>query len=785
MNLSKNIFRIILIFLLFEISIGKIFSQTQPAKIGAMVQVKNQKTQFRFFHSSPQVWELTNQYGVKIIRNKIQGGTVLETKTINIDGIKASDSTSAKWQPYFKPDSAAYYELFRLSLNIHETKKTPTERNLENSKDSLSIQTSLGHDLKTEVYFYAFIASCEKYNAAKLAGLAYDDSDVQNQYRYEYNISTNVPSSILAIGDTTITILPNYFTPNIATPKPKSSIQRKLILLSWNADSLKNTFFNYYVQRKVVGQSKFEQLNDLGLIKGVDSTSQLTFNDSIPNKTKKYVYRIVGKTYFDDFIVSDSIEVDYKQYLELQIGIDSVRRLGSIIRANWQVKKETTEPLNTLIKYYKFSVSNNDTTNFTVLQNNISLNNTSLQIPFSAVSAVVDTTMGMYYRITAIGIENDEISSPAYLVFSKKNTSRPSKPKNLAVAGTNQQNEDHYVVVSYSANPEPNIIGYKVFRQMGADTNLIEISGGIKNKLLITDSLSSKMEYPLIKYYVVAFNDDNRRSDPAIIEYTKKDTRGPISPIITNYTVAFTDVTLFWNNSPDTDIKETVLLRKLMNSQDPWVVVKVFTKNENVSEYVDKGLTKGSTYVYTMYATDEAGNNSCFDIVKFRNSSATEDCYQLVPVKITASKKQDFTDFKAVLTIEKPKIVLSWSYPAINEVESYEVFRAVNPIISTPNNSFLTSWKSFRPNDESIEDIDTKYTFLYTYAIRINFKDGTVSDLRTLTVKIPSMENCTFDQQIINSSKMNGNLNETSCYEIILQSGFDSNYKEYKAEIKK
>ena len=785
MNFLKRTPFFILLIGICMLMVNTISAQTPTNKIAVLTQTKNNKIQFRWFHSSAPTWQNANQYGYVITRKTLNSSNqVIATNIINIDGITGSDSTSAKWAPYFKVDSAAYYTLFRTTVGRYDATQTVQERMDEYKKDTTAPRLIPNHSVGTELFAYAFMASCEKYNAAKLAGLAYDDIDIQTQYKYEYKISTRVPANVMSIGDTTITINPNNFTVPIMPPKPKANVQAKLVFLSWNADSLKNTFYNYYVQRKEAGKGSFVQLNEYGLLNAADSTNQLVFRDSIPNKTKRYVYRIVGKTYFDDFIVSDSIFVENKQYLELQIGLDSVRRVGNLIKANWQVQKQTSDPLNTIIKYYYFSVSNNESSNFNILQNNISLNNTSLQIPFSAVSAVVDTSKSMYYKITAIGIENDEISSPAYLVFSKKNTSRPSKPQNLNVLGTNQQSDDHFVVVSWSANPEPNIVGYKVFRQIGSDTTLVEISGGIKNKLLITDSLSSKMEYATIKYFVVAFNDDNRRSDAATIDYNKKDTRGPISPIITNYDVVFNDVTLYWENSPDKDIKETVLLRKLMNSQDPWVVVKKVLKGENISEFLDKNLTKGETYIYTIYSTDESGNNSCFDQSKFKSTNKADACYQLVPVKIVSTKKAEFTDFKAILTIEKPKISLSWSY-ASNEVDSYEVYRYAALTDPLKNDVLLTSWKSFRANENVTEDLDTQYLYTYNYAIRINFKDGTVSDLRAVKVIIPDLKNCTFEQQIIHSSKMTNNLFETSCYEIILQDGFDTNKMQYKGEIKK
>lgn len=761
------------------------YGQTPTGKIVVLSQVKNNTVQFRFFQSTPDTWQKANQYGYQIVRKTMQGTQVIATKTINIDGIKASDSTSTKWVPYFKKDSAAYYSLFRLTAGVYDATRTQAQRIAENSRDSVNIQAMPQHTALTELFAYSFMAAGEKYNAAKLAGLGYDDTDIQTQYQYEYKISTRIPTNVMVVNDTTIKInTPGVNTPKVLPPKPKVVIDKRLVYLSWNGDSLRNNFYFYHVLRRSSAQSKFEQINDVGLINGSEETNQIVYRDSIPNKTLKYTYRIAGKTYFDDLNTSDSIVIDIKQYIDVDINIQSVNRVGSNLNINWVTQTPLSTPIASNIKYYTLSVSNNDSTQYKVLQNNISLNLTSLSIPFSSVKAVVDTTKGMYFKILAVGLENDITESSAFYLFANQDKRPPNKPQNLSVQGSNQASGNHHVTLSWTANTESNLLGYKVFRKIGNDTTLVEISGGVKNKISIIDTLHSKMEYPILTYYVAAFNQDNRRSDFSIITYLKKDTRGPISPIITDYSIINTSVILNWKNSPDIDVAQTVILRKELNSTAPWVTVKIIGKTETLTQFEDKNLVEGKTYVYTMYAIDDSNNQSCYDVPSYNSSLKAEDCYQLMPVKVVSnSPKPEFTNFTGLVAIESPKIDLTWSYDG-TKVKNYEVYRSVKTLTDQASPSLL-SWKSFTSLYTNFTDLDVSYNKLYTYAIRANFEDGTTSNLKKIEVNVPNFSACTYEKQIIRSSKLLQAVDDMACYEIILQTGFDSSKLNYKAEIKK
>ncbi len=594
-------------------------------------------------------------------------------------------------------------------------------------------------------YAFALFSADLKYNAAKLAGLGYDDITAVSGQKYRYIIKVNTPTGLrisaptdpIVIGQDSIDIVTNFSALPII-PKPVIKFKSVKNELSWNFEAQKDYYGSYYVERRDSGVVAYTRLTPQLISKLSKTSDSLYYLDAVSNIKKRYYYRIVGKTYFDELVYSPEESIVIRKSYRVTPLIQSLKKkTATSHEVIWKFPSDNSIFPQDSLSHYNIYVSNySDSAYIKLNPSNLLKTATTYDIPHSILLSKVDSSRNYYFKLTAITIDGEQLSSIPYLMIPMDKTP-PATPTNLVAVdvSTSQTSPICITKVSWTPNTEPDLLGYKVFRKVTGATEMIEISGGIKMAAFVNDSLNRNMSIPELTYYVIAFDKNYNQSATATIKYKKPDKRGPITPIITGYSVQGTNVNLQIQQSVDSDVKEHTILRKDINvTSTNWDIVTVIPNTDKSTSYLDNTAIGGNTYVYTIFAVDSSGNKSCFN----PSTQLPEDCYQLILVSLKNIKKPVVNNFSAKLDSASNSIVLSWDYLANPELENFELYRtedttAVNTLTTNPS-----LWKLANLNDRNTIDDRFAYGKKLKYMIRAAYKDGTISDFSSVTLVIPN-----------------------------------------------
>ncbi|MGL4632469.1 MAG: fibronectin type III domain-containing protein, partial [Leadbetterella sp.] len=528
----------------------------------------------------------------------------------------------------------------------------------------------------------------------------------------------------------------------------------------------------------------YKKVSNELIIKGSDLIDDIVTFDSLPNVNSRYLYRLIGKTYFDEYIVSDSVAFDYYSLANTAPNLKLVKKLTSAYEVAWTLPKtpENMRP-DTMFTSFSIQVSKNDTANFKTVLSNINPLDTTNMVSFSSVLSKIDTSTYYYFIVKGYGKGGDSLTSIPFIIMPIDKTP-PAKPVNLIIEEVTNDNLNATIVkLSWSPNTESDLAGYRVFRRVGNEEEAFEISDTLSVSVILRDTLSKKMEYPTIKYYVIAVDNRFNQSDSAIVIYNKKDTRPPISPLISGFNVLDLNVKLFLQKSPDDDIETYFLYRKKVNDPTSLTLVATFTQTNIPKIYTDTDLENKQTYIYWIYAKDFSGNESCY-----KPNAVPQNCFQLVPVKVVSTKRSPIVVFEVEFDVSALENELKWQYDTTG-MEYFEVFRSakIKDVVGL-DSTYFSSWRTLSPSDLSTRDEKVNFNSQYYYGIKAFFDDGTSTSLTKIKIITPNDKLCVLGKMSLNKFELIEILTpivDTACYEINLNEGFETATDgDYTAEIK-
>lgn len=698
---------------------------TYKDSIKVIARPYSNKILLRWMPLSPKLWRNSIARGYTITRQTLSGTNIIATTSFTVK----FDSDSTKWHL----SDSTYYQM------VYDNHREVIE---------------MGNDTTLSVNFqYNLVAvgADMSYAAAKLGGLAFVDATVISGVTYRYRIEPTplnparkglkTASSPIVIGTNAVEVKAEDISyPTLEAPQ--LSRKKGVIELKWDFDASKIYYGSYIIYRSINGGSN-SRLNAQLWTKMDNSSQFIYYLDSIPNTTTTYTYHLAGKTYFDEYISSVTSTINVTKELTQIPAIKGVKVAGQGVEVKWRFPADTViANLASVVNKYLILVSPKSDSGFQLIR---SVNNpldTIALIDSVTISTKVAFKLSQYYRIGVIGIANDTTWSLPYILIPKTIDVPPAKPTNFraAVVNSSSTSKLHLVRLDWNANTEPDLLGYRIYRKIGSETEKIDVFNGIRRRISTIDTLGKDTDYPRIKYYITAVDSNYHESAIDSVIYQKPDTHPPISPVITKFNVRGTDVDLFWAKSPSNDVQRTEIWRKLNEASGTWSIIKTLNATDTTKMMTDTSLIVGKTYVYTIAAFDSSSNKSCYDVPKFQTSQNAADCYQLVIVEIITESKPVFSDFTAtadsVSTI--PAITLHWAYTASN-IEHFELYRSETPKVNNGTNTTtnFTLWRTLNAVENSIQEDDPKYSYTYKYGIRAVFKDGTTSNMKQITIVMP------------------------------------------------
>jgi hypothetical protein len=323
-----------------------------------------------------------------------------------------------------------------------------------------------------------------------------------------------------------------------------------------------------------------------------------------------------------------------------------------------------------------------------------------------------------YYRIVALDAYGREM--PSFEVLAQIDDETPPEVP-VKVRGTIM--EDGKMVLSWQANREADLLGYRVFMANNPEAEFTQITKKVIHKNFFIDSTTLNTLSPHVYIKLKAYDYRHNASDfseTAII--TRPDTIAPSAPIFRSVE-AFSDrIILEWENSSSPDLDEALLQRR--DGQDTsWLdLVRLdFPEARDTRSYTDSSGLQGTTYEYRLLAIDHNG---------LQSSSA-----QVEATVIDDGIREALSSLTALTDRRAKTVQLQWKYPAELEPDHFIIYRGRGE--QTP-----LTYKIFRPENGqeeegkrnkarqssrrsySFTDARLQMNTLYTYRVKAVFADG-------------------------------------------------------------
>ena len=345
----------------------------------------------------------------------------------------------------------------------------------------------------------------------------------------------------------------------------------------------------------------------------------------------------------------------------------------------------------------------------------------------SILTTYVDTTVtadqSYVYRVRAVGPSNvkSELSAP---VFAQATAPVLAAPRNVrASAGI------EYITITWSANTEAELTGYRVMRY----TDPAQTEAEATFTTVQTTYSDAEVEVGRTYVYrVQAVGSNNEESELSLFASAEvlPDNSPPATP--GNFVAALastgTSIELRWD-APTRDTGGGIL-----TGLTGFVIYRADTSNVGLTEiatvddptqemYLDTGLENQKIYRYQISAVDHRGNESARSSIKM---VTTTDLIVVPPSNLQAS-----------YNASGPAVDLSWTAP--DEYDSFVVQRAIlNPGTSSQDLTDANyTTLDFAVQTTSYSDSNITNGTIYVYRVRTNLS-GRISVLSdTVLMPVP------------------------------------------------
>jgi fibronectin type 3 domain-containing protein len=661
--------------------------------IGRPVKDK-QLINLRWAVSNAQAWKLSNQYGFileryTVIRDK-QMLKQPEKKVIGNNPIKPRPLI--EWQALAQKDN--YAAVIAQALYGKDFQMSGMEAG------GIAKIVAQSQELEQRFSFSLYAADMS-FEAAKQAGWGYTDTDIRPNEKYFYRIRPAAPATVIRPDSTGVLIgmadaeeLPKMTT-------PEAAFQDKTVMLSWSTSQL-NTYYNtYIIEKSLDGGKNFHKLPGVPVANLNDreakTADRLYFIDSLYNNTVTHQYRLRGINPFGE--VGPPSEAVSGKGKSLLVYAPNINQSYVDDNGALQLSWEFDEKGEALINGFQLNQSEKAEGPYKVIMDNIPVAKRTLIYTRLQVSG--------YFTITAVAKEGEERSSFPVMVQPVDSTP-PAVPASLTAlidsTGT--------VQLKWKANDEKDLLGYKIFRALKKDEELVPLVDSVWYASSFRDIVSLKLLNRKVYYAVAAIDHRFNQSAPsALVEVKKPAVIPPSPPVFTRFKGESGKVLLQWINSSDEDILTHTLYRKTAKSG--WALIREF-EGRSVAAYTDEDIKGDEWYTYRVEAKNEGG----------LISSSEQVVLQGLP---GAKEKAILTRLYGYAHPQERHIELAWD-DKLEQVAEYHIYKATG-------DKPMSLWKVVETGKKGLYDTEVQPNTTYQYSIMAVLKSGSFSEMKTVTVK--------------------------------------------------
>ncbi len=549
-------------------------------------------------------------------------------------------------------------------------------------------------ELENRFTFALFMAE-ESAEVAKASGLMLEDKNILPNEKYVYRVYLSATNPDYPVDTATVFVDPNEVMELPAITDIKAEFGNRAVSLSWETFYFQRIYTAYQIEKSGDGGRTYSIGDGLPFLntqrEGNGPARRAYYVDSLASNDKTYHYRIRGITPFGE-LGPVSEPVSGKGAVSIAAIIPAID--SATIGPNgetylkWRFPKDAEDKLMGFIIARAKKV---DGPYEIITKSPIAPASRSFEDP---------TPQSVnYYTIRAMGKNGEEVNSFPALVQQEDNDP-PLAPQGLSGEVDSLGN----VILKWSGNKEPDLLGYKVFRGNGPDEEFVEVT----NDILVLPTFGEKININTltkkIYYSIVAMDHRFNKSDYSqILKLERPDVVPPAAPVITQVDNKAGQVCLVWRQSPSKDVSRYLLYREDAGTT---VEVAVFGALGKATSYCDKEITADRDYTYRLYAIDSTGN---------RSGASTIGVATLLSID-----KSDIV-LKASVDRDKRQVLLEWALSG-KEADRVQVFRAVN-------NGPLRLHRTLGSGTDSYMEKGLTINTVYRYKIKVFYSDGSTSGL--------------------------------------------------------
>ncbi|WP_212115453.1 fibronectin type III domain-containing protein [Bacteroides pyogenes] len=598
--------------------------QKLTSEIRGRAEIQSNRILLRWIPTDAESWALLNEYGVRLERLTVsRSGTVLNKPEVRIlaNILKPMETEKLKELAGKYPMGAViaqaiFGEDFEISLG----------------ESPLSKAIALD-EARQQRYLFSLYAADLCFPVAKEVGWGWEDTDIRDNERYLYRITPLVPKKKRSITQGAIFAVPSDTTKLVSPMGLSVQCSEAGAQLTWDYNTLSYLYSAYFVERSEDG-IHFKQISELPVTRMADTDKNpyapITYLDSIP-LGKTIYYRVVGVTPFGSrgnysSVVSGIACPGLKA--APMITISQFDSLGGA-DITWEFDDKSED----LISCFNI-LHSTDEKHYDILASGISSQSRKYHIE--------KINKHIYYKVEAKAKQGAYTQSLPVLI-QPIDSVPPAIPKGLKAhidsLGT--------VHLSWDANHDADIYGYRLYRGQTKGEELIPITDVAIRETYYTDSVNLHNLNDKVYYALTSLDERYNQSGPCqTIEVSKPQTIPPTAPVITKGIAETGRNIIEWVSGGETQLAGYIIARTDVDDKTKQRAQRI--DNPKTTAYEDNDVESGKTYQYQVMAY-----------------SASQQCSSLSsPVKVKSLKGENGNEaVKFDLEILPEGIVIKWNIP--------------------------------------------------------------------------------------------------------------------------
>ncbi|HEY8660554.1 MAG TPA: hypothetical protein VIL78_16075 [Hanamia sp.] len=557
----------------------------------------------RYFATSPSLFNKANKEGYVIERATYKASIPFEKLLFtSIKGSPFKHWNDTQWEAAFNQSDKSDSNNIKMAgfaMALSDSNGTIAKSDiLENGLKSLKEE----RDKQDMKFAYILIAANRSKMAAEGLALRVSDYDVVPGNEYVYRIRMNEPSENNNEDINYIRVKCQNFNEKYLVNNKTISIVEGDEKVSFSFPESKE-YYAFTVERSDDNGVTYKNLISSPTLKlkahGYTGKTDYGYSDSSLSNYKKYYYRVFVSTAFaDDLLLAEFMAMPRDKTPPPSPFLKSATHIKQKqVELIWELNAKDASDLK------GFNVKRSDKINGQY--NSISKS----VLPKTARNYIdenFDADGTNYYVVEALDTAgNTSRSFPAYVTLID------STPPAIPIISSAIIDSVGKIIIKVKPNTEKDFMGYQVLKANSKEHDFSVIEETFKDSFghttfTIYDSTTLNTLTKNIYYKLVAFDYHfNQSKASKIIELKKRDTIPPVSPVITDFSINDTSVTIRFANSSSEDAVQNILLRKEIGKEKFDSVL--FNTKTSVTAFNDTKIVAGKTYEYAMIAKDDGG----------------------------------------------------------------------------------------------------------------------------------------------------------------------------------